>query len=100
MLKLQPNPTFRAKVGIPIPGEEKRAEVWFIFNHMTREEFEAFDFKTGELDGLMKICAGWEGVDGEFSRERMQTLINVYPGAGFAIGNAFGRELYGNRLGN
>jgi hypothetical protein len=99
MLKLQPNPTFKVKVGIPIPGD-KRHDVTFTFNHMTRTEFDKFSFTDVEIDGLMRICAGWDGVEADFSRETLQRLCDVYPGSAFAIADAYARELHGGRLGN
>jgi hypothetical protein len=99
MLRLQASPTFKAKVGIPVPGE-KRHEITVTFNHMTREAFNTFDFTSGEIDGLMKIVAGWDGVEAEFSRETLAQLCNVYPGSAYAIGSAFATELHGQRLGN
>ena len=102
MLKLQPNPTFKCKVGIPVPGEEKRVDVTFTFRHMTRSEFEAFN-PSGEQDAdtLLRIVAGWgSDIDGEFSRETLAKLVDIYPGSAYAIAHAFATELHGNRLGN
>jgi hypothetical protein len=102
MLKLQPNPTFKCKVGIPIPGEQKRHDITLTFKHMPRAQFEAFQAADGEadVDTLMRIIAGWDGVDGDFSRENLLALTEAYPGASFAIGTAYANELHGRRLGN
>lgn len=104
MLKLQAEPTFKAKVGIPIPGVEraKRPQVVFVFRHMSRADFEQFKQDDGEKDAttMMRICAGWEGVDGDFSAENFERLLQAYPGAAFVIATAYAEELYGNRLGN
>lgn len=101
MLKLQPNPTFKAKVGIPVPGEETRPIVTFVFKHMSKADFDKFN-PAGEKDveTLMRICAGWEGVDAEFSAETLGRLCDVYPGSAFAIAEAYAKELHGGRLGN
>lgn len=104
MLKLQAEPTFKATVVIPVPGIEsaKRPKVLFTFKHMTRAEFEAFKQGDEEKDAetLMRICAGWDGVDGEFNAENFGRLLQAYPGSAYAIANAYALELYGNRLGN
>jgi hypothetical protein len=101
MLKLQPNPTFKAKVGIPVPGEDKRPIVTFMFNHMSKAEFDKFDPKgENDVQTLMRICAGWEGVDADFSQENLSKLCDAYPGSAFTIAEAYAKELHGGRLGN
>ena len=105
MLKLQPNPTFKAKVGIPVPGADKPAEIVCVFAHMTRDEYQAFAdpaalASRGDLDSLIRILRGWEGVDAEFSADALAMLCQQYHGAAFAISSAFVQELTRARLGN
>lgn len=104
-LRLQPNPTFRAKVGIPVPGQEKPEEIVCVFAHMTRDEFREFaapevaNART-DADSLNRILRGWEGVDAEFSADALALLCQQYHGAAFAISSAFVAELTKARLGN
>lgn len=107
MLKLTPNPTFKAKVGIPIPGE-KDVPVVFEFRHMTREELKAWvkprleappvDADAESLpDPLIaaaqEVVVGWTGIDEAFSPEALLVLFDNYPGSAFAIVQAFSDEL-------
>lgn len=104
-LRLQPNPTFRAKVGIPVPGQEKPEEIVCVFAHMTRDEFAAFaspEAAVGRTDAesLARIMRGWDGVDAEFSADALALLCQQYHGAAYAISTAFVAELTKARLGN
>lgn len=105
MLKLQPNPTFTAKVGIPVPGQDKPAEITCIFAHMDRDEFKVFAAPDAaaarsDAESLQRILRGWEGVDAPFSAEAVATLCRQYHGAAFAISSAYVAELTKARLGN
>jgi len=105
MLKLQPNPTFKAKVGIPVPGEEKPAEIVCVFAHMTRDEFRDFAAPEAsatrrDADSLARILRGWEDVDVPFSADAVEQLCQQYHGAAFAISSVFVQELTKARLGN
>lgn len=104
-LRLQPNPTFRAKVGIPVPGQEKPEEIVCVFAHMTRDEFREFTAPEvaaarNDADSLARIIRGWEGVDAEFSADALALLCQQYHGAAYAISSAFVAELTKARLGN
>ena len=104
-LRLNPAPTFRAKVGIPVPGQEKPEVIVCEFKHMTRDAFRAFSEQVNagtvsEVDSLMAMLAGWDGVDAPFSREAVQTMVQAYHGAAYAIAQDYARELTAARLGN
>lgn len=104
-LRLEPNPTFVAKVGIPVPGEDKRVQVRFTFAHMSKEQFEGFKPEDGETDAatLLRFVKGWhtDDVDEPFSEDALRKLCNAYPGAAYAISSGYAAELHGNaRLGN
>ena len=97
-LKLNPNPTFNAKVGIPVAGEEQPAVIVCTFKHMTREAYAAFaeglrSSSASDVDTLMQVLAGWDGPDEPFSREAVAKLVSGYHGAAFAISQAFADEL-------
>lgn len=103
-LKLLANPTFRAKVEIPLPGGEK-ADFVGIFKHRTTEELR--EFSTGEaskgrsdLDTVLGMLEGWEGVDADFGREAVDTMLKQHHAASRCIGNVYVNELMQARLGN
>lgn len=99
-LKLTAEPTFKTKVGIPVPGA-KPAEIEFTFRHKTRAEATAWiEQPAGEdADALMQIVVGWE-LDDEFNRENMALLCDQYGGASREIVNVYLRELAGTRAKN
>jgi hypothetical protein len=104
MLKLKANPTFKAKVMIPVAGGES-LPVTFEFRHMTRDALESFlggedAGKRSYEDTTCAIVAGWEGVDAPFSREAVAELFQNYMGAPLAILEVYGKELGKARLGN
>lgn len=105
MLKLQPNPTFRAEVGIPVPGQAEPVKIWCVFAHMDRDEFRDFaapeaSTARSDAESLQRILRGWEGVDAAFSAEAVAMLCKQYHGAAFAISSVFVNELTKARLGN
>lgn len=104
MLKLKAAPTFKAKVGIPMPGG-KAEEVEFEFRHMTRDALNEFlSGKEAEgrsyEDTIAQIVVGWSGVDAPFSKEAVAEMCQNYLGAPTAILGAYGKELAAARLGN
>lgn len=104
-LKLIPSPTFRAKVGIPVPGQETLEYITCEFKHMTRDAFRVFSERVtagdvGELESLMEMLVGWEGVDMPFSRDAVASLIQAYHGAAYVIAQDYARELTAARMGN
>lgn len=105
MLKLKPNPTFKAKVEIHVPGESTPAEVKVEFKHKTKDELEAFF--TGpeakgrsDVDTVLSIACGWEGVDAPFDAENLATFFANYHGAARAIVVAYTEEITAARRGN
>jgi Phage tail assembly chaperone len=103
-LKLQPDPTFKAKVGIPVPGKPSH-EVEFTFRHMSRDQLDEYLHGEGAksrdyVDTVMGIATAWEGVDAPFDAESLRELFKNYMGAPVAILGTYGRELSDARLGN
>lgn len=91
MFVLQPNPTFKETVVIPVPGAES-GSITFVFKRLGKKALRAlFGSITKEgaeredADVLEEIVAGWEGVDVEFSRQALETLCDAYPGAATAV---------------
>lgn len=100
-LSLKANPTFAAKVPIPVAGSDP-VEVGFTFKHMNREDFAAW---MKSLDGKEKATAvldmagGWE-LDDPFTEESVKQLLSEYMGAFPAIFDKYAAELTQAKRGN
>ena len=93
MFALQPNPTFKSEITIPVPGGGE-GKITFEFRHKSRPALKTFFDGFAEVEGqpakedidaLGEIVAGWEGVDGEYSREALAQLLDNYPRAAASI---------------
>ena len=102
MLKLSKNPTFKAKVGIPVPGS-KAVNVTFEFRAKTRAELTQWleDNKETPVFELVRgVVCGWSEVDEAFSDEALERLLDVYPGSALAIFNRYAEEHSNGKSGN
>lgn len=93
-LSLKPNPTFQAKVAIPVPGAEP-VEVEFTFKHRNRAELKAFaDSMTDREDVaiIMDMASAWELADA-FTAENVAMLVANYFAAPRVIFNSYIEEL-------
>lgn len=100
-LKLNPEPTFKSEVRIPVPGGDAEP-VSFTFKHRTRSQIKAFPAEVkGKPDvEVVKMCVmGW-GLDDEFNDDNVMRLIENYPGASKAIVDTYFDELGKTRSGN
>ena len=100
-LKLQPDPTFKAKVAIPVAGSAP-VEVEFTFRHRTKEELQKFIEDSGKRDDpdtIMELAAGWELSD-QFTRENVDLLVQNYIASARAVFDKYLDELVKARLGN
>lgn len=102
-LKLQPAPTFKAKVVIPAPGAP--IEIVFEFLHKTKKGLE--EFATGDkakdrsdVETVLEIAKGWDDVEEEFGKEAIAGLCENYHAAARSIADTYMRELTQARLGN
>lgn len=85
-LKLQPEPTFKAKVGIPVPGGAP-VSVEFTFIWRNREDLQKFIAAGAEqpdTETILQMCSGWESTD-PFTRESIDILVANYIPAPQAI---------------
>lgn len=99
-LKLNPDPTFKSKVAVPVPGGT--AEVECVFTYRDRKAAQAWmeaGKDAADVDALLGCMEGWD-LDDEFSRDSVQKLCDTYPGAANAIIGRYLRELAGIRQGN
>lgn len=101
-LKLQPDPTFKAKVEIAVPGATP-ASVVFTFKHRTRQEMERFLPSVTQMEDdaqlIMAVATGWELAD-DFTEENVKALADSYISAPAAIFEAYLKELTGARSKN
>lgn len=96
MFKIQPNPTFTAKVHLTVPGSEKPSTVDVEFKHLSRPQIKAyFDGLEGKSDteALGEIIVGWKGFDANYSEKSLESLLDNYPTAGGELFEAFRKEL-------
>lgn len=87
MLKIIPNPEFKApvKVVLPVDGGQREAGFTAKFRALTRSEQAAYDIGTpeGTDDFLASVVTGWEGLadeDGEpfeFSALNLRQLLDL-----------------------
>lgn len=102
MFRLNPDPTFTARVPLSVPGVEKPLLVAFVFKHKTKAGVEAW--LTGmvgkaDVDALHEVIAGWSDVvdtAGEqvpYSHTALHDLLQNYPAAKGEIFEAYLGEL-------
>lgn len=100
-LKLNPSPTFKSSVGIPVAGSDP-VNVDLTFKHRTRDELDEF-VKTrsekSDTDSVLDMVEGWDLSD-EFNRESVDTLIQNYIGSPLAIYRTYIEELSGAKTKN
>lgn len=102
MFKLKPNPTFWARVDIPVPGGDPQA-LEIEFRHMRREEAAEFARSLAErdpLESLKRVVEGWRGADVEFSPAALAELHENFAGAADRVLAAYFDELRGARRKN
>lgn len=95
MFKLQPNPTFKAKVALSIPGESAPVSIEVEFRHMSKSAMRDYFATLGDrtdVDALADIVVGWSGVDAPFDRTALATLVDNYPASAGELFEAFRRE--------
>lgn len=100
--KLNPDPTFKAKVGIPIPSTDAFEDVIFEFKYRNRDDAIAWWESVKEkpvAEAMASMLAGWE-LDDEFTPENVALLCNNYTGAYPATLEKYLKELTGARAKN
>ena len=97
MFKLQPNPTFKTLVHIPIPGEKAEA-VLFTFKHRTRSQLDELIKQMAEnaIDfdkAVQEIVVEWTYPGVDYSTDALAQCLDMFPGSGLAIFTAFRESL-------
>jgi hypothetical protein len=85
-LKLQPDPTFKAKVAIHQPGAEP-VDVEFTFKHRGRKELASFAEAMsgiGDAELILALATGWE-LEDPFNAENVAVLVEHHYTAPAAI---------------
>jgi len=101
-LTLVAEPTFKAKVAIPVAGLSGPVEIIFEFKHRTKSDLAKWMEGAKDrldIDSVMGTVVGW-GFDDEFSRDNVQLLLENHHGASRAIASKYLSELMALRLGN
>lgn len=100
-LKLSLDPTFKAKVDIPVPGKGTD-EVEFIFKGRDRDSIKAFVESIPDkedVDLIMEMASGWD-LDEPFDRDGVTTMVKLYVGSTRAVLEKYLSEVAQARLGN
>lgn len=100
--KLNPEPTFRATVDIPVAGaDDTPLEVEF--RHKKKDDLKAFFVSfadRSDAECLLDIVVTWHNCEAPFNAEALETLLQNYPAAGKAILAKYSQEATGARRGN
>lgn len=100
-LSLNPNPTFCAKVEVPLPGAAPE-KVQFTFRHRTADDLKKFVAESADAEGvdtIMAMATGWD-LEEAFTRENVALFAQNYIGAARAAFEVYLFELARVRLGN
>lgn len=100
-LILNPSPTFKAKVAIPVHGGAP-VDVEFTFKHRSREAYR--DFLEAlpnreDVDVVLDVAAGWD-LDDPFDADSVAKMTENYIGSARAVLNTYMVELTGGRAKN
>ena len=95
MFALQPKPTFVKEVVLTVPGGGE-GKFKGVFKHKGKTELQEFfasisdpEKPRPDIETVLDILEGWEGVDQKFSKENVEILLENYVGAHIAILNAY-----------
>lgn len=103
MLKITPDPNFKADVKITVPGVENPVPVKLVFRYMNRPGMMQFlkEEKDNQLsESLAKIIIDWEGFDEKFSLENLSIFLDNYPAASLEIFRSYKDLLIESRVKN
>ena len=102
-LVLAASPTFKAQVGIPVPGVKDTIPVEFTFRHRTRSDLKAWregiDFDAITSSTILDAAVAWD-LDDPFDDEHVNKMLEVFPGSGLAVLFRYLQEMQDARLGN
>lgn len=100
-LNLKAAPTFKAKVGVKVPGGEL-VQVEFTFKHRTKSEriewVKSLEGKS-DADFFMQMVEGWD-LSEPFNRENVDLLLENYDGTALETFRVYLEQLTQAKLGN
>jgi hypothetical protein len=102
-LNLEPEPTFVAKVEIPVAGEGRADVISITFKYRTRKELTAFvdtRHEHSDVESFLDMVTSWDIDNLPFTRENVERLLEVRIGAAGAVYNKYLEELTKARQGN
>lgn len=100
-LILAASPTFKARVAIPVAGEQS-VPVEFTFKHRAKDDFSAWlkDLSgTDDIDLIKDVASAWD-LEDEFNADNLRALTQAHGGAARAIVEKYISEQTGAKLGN
>lgn len=100
-ITLVPNPTFDAKVPVPVPGSGE-VDTVFTFKYRTREEMQKFLAEHKDMDDtqlVMGCASGWELAD-PFDEKNVKEFASKYIAGPAAVFETYCAEMTGARLKN
>lgn len=108
-ITLQPNPSFKHTVYLPVAGNDAPEALELIFKHMTRSAIRDIyeqgitekygEGAAGEVKFFMDMVSGWD-IAADFTAENVTAFLENYAGAGEFIFHAYMDEITKARLGN
>lgn len=100
-LSINAKPTFKAKVGIPIPGEDP-VQIEFTFKHRTKDQLDELTKSLpgkSDAESFMEMVSGWDFAE-EFNKESVETMLQNYIGAALATYRKYVDELVQAKIKN
>lgn len=104
-LTLNPSPTFKHTVFIPIPGGDAEP-VEFVFKGKSRKEYKTLmdgladaKDKRSEAEKFMAFVDGWD-IAADFTAENVTKFLDAYIGADSLVFSKYTQELTKALLGN
>lgn len=104
LLKLQPKPTFKLSVDIPVAGENETVNVVFTVKALKAREIRAHEKREREIEleseiipfegFVCDVVEGWD-LDEPFSKENLLILLDNNPSVAVAVRNSYTSELFG-----
>lgn len=95
-LPLIPNPTFKAKVKVSLPGNET-AEIQFTFKHRNRNQLQEWAGKErNDVDAILEVASDWDLLE-PFNAESVELLVQNYISSPEAVVKTYLAELTGTK---
>ena len=108
-ITLQPNPSFKHTVLLPLAGKVEPEALELTFKHKTRSQLQEIFVngfaqsvdaeKDSDTKIFMDFVSGWN-IDADFTEENVTVFLENYNGAGQFIWNEYVSEIGKARLGN